>query len=673
MRGYVATRSATGTKTDSPIIETPQSISVVPRDQLDAQQLYSAKEALRYSAGTVPESRGNFGGYDIIYNRGFVVDRYLDGMRLQGNTGFVTPQVELYGMERVELLRGPASVLFGQGSPGGLLNMVSRRPPSMPGGEILLQAGNYGRLQGAFDVGGPIDKDGQFLYRVTGLGRFSDNQVDFVREERAFIAPAFTWRPDADTTFTILGSYQNDPRVGLYNFVPAVGSVLPNPNGKIPTSFYAGDPNFNRIDREQASIGYQFEHRVDDVWTVRQNLRYLYTSGHLDQVLPFGLEADNRTLDRYVQANRETIGTFSMDNQLQANFSTGPLQHKLLMGLDYQRTEFTQNQVLDFTAPPIDIFSPTYRVPIGTPTLFPSKTDQTTDQLGLYAQDQIKLGKLIVVAGGRYDRAQSDTATLSALDGDSHVIQRDSATTGRIGGVYLFDNGVAPYAVAATSFNPTAGIDSAGQPFRPTTGTLYEAGVRYQPPGWNALVTASVYDLTQQNVLTADTSPGNLGQLSQTGEVRSQGFEIEGRFSLTDRLDVIASYTYIDARVTKSADVAAGDLGKIPLWIPHNTASVWADYTIRDGQLSGLGFAFGVRYVGDSFGDPANTLRIPDYTLVDAAIHYDLAAWGPQYKGYRFALNVSNLFDKTYVSECTGDNCLYGLRRKVLASLRYRW
>ena len=673
VKGYVATRSDTAMKTDTPIIETPQSIEVVPRDQLDAQQVWTAKEALRYSAGVVSDSRSNFGLYDIMYNRGFIVDRYLDGMKLQGNTGFVTPQIDLYGMERVELLRGPASVMFGQGSPGGLVNMVSKRPLDQPFGEIQLQGGSYDRFQGAFDVGGRVDPDGKYLWRLTGDTRDAGNQVQFIESEHKFIAPAFTWHPNPDTTLTILANYQVDPKGGLYNFVPSVGSVIANPNGQIPTRFYAGDPSWNLIDRTQYGAGYLFEQNIGPVFTFRQGVRYLETSGSLNQVLPLtgGLESDNATLDRYVQQDGERISSYTMDNNLQAKFATGPVEHTMLFGVDYQQTLWTQLLAQDFTSS-INIYNPAYYQPIAlSPFADYMSTHQKQEQTGVYVQEQAKFGNLILVGAGRRDHAHSDTLfgdTYTANGTVGNTEQNDYATTGRVGMVYLLDGGWAPYALHATSFNPTPGTEFGGTPFKPTTGTLNEGGVRYSPAGLNLMITASYFDIVEQNVLTPD--PVHLGFLTQTGQIRSNGWEVEARASVTNRLDLIGSYTYINAKVTQSNDV---DLGKVPLWIPRNMASGWVDYTFRDGPLDGLGFAVGERYVGYTYGDPANTELVPAYTLTDAALHYDLATWGPELKGYRFTVNATNLFDKVYVSECSTTNCLYGLRRQVLATLRYRW
>jgi iron complex outermembrane recepter protein len=465
--------------------------------------------------------------------------------------------------------------------------------------------------------------------------------------------------------------------------VPSLGSLYANPNGQIPRNFYAGDPNWNTNDRTQYSAGYLFEHSFNDVFTFRQNLRYLDTTGDVNQLFPNGLEADNATLDRYVQTDRERIGAFTLDNQLQGKFATGWLQHTTLLGLDYQNTLFDQNIAQGagptFTGPSINIYNPVYYQPITLPSdndgmsLFTNSSQKST-QTGLYGQDQMRLGNFILVVGGRHDWADADTFTYNdpALFGtpatSTTTPQHDQANTGRVGGVYLFDNGIAPYAVASTSFNPNIGTEFGGQPFKPTTGRLYETGVRYQPIGFNAMITASVYDIVEQNVLTPD--PSNVGFNVQTGAIRSRGFEFEGKASITKQLNVLASYSYTDARVTQSNDV---DLGRVPLGVPQNQAAGWFDYTFRYGLLDGFGFGAGVRYVGSSFGDKMNTEIIPAYTLMDGMLRYDFSHLGSRWKGYELQVNATNLFNTGYISECTDANCVYGLSRTVLATLRYRW
>ncbi len=663
--GYVATRSATGTKTDTPLIETPAQISVVGRDEMDAIGAQSLQQSLRYAAGITPETRSTLGGYDMLYGRGFFLDKYLDGMKLANNNGFASPQTELYGLERVEFIHGPASVLYGQASPGGLVNQISKRPTATSFGEVSLMGGSYSRFQGAFDIGGPLDREGKFLYRLTGLARQSDTQVDYAREKRLFIAPSLTWRPTADTSLTILTHYKDDPDLGLYNFVPAQGSVLGNPNGKIPTSFYAGDPGFNDLSRKQYSLGYAFEHRFNDTWTVRQNLRYLHTDGTFKQVLPLSLAANGRTLNRYVQVDYETVGTFTVDNQVQAKFETGPLRHTVLAGLDYQNVA-DKDRIGQAVGPSIDIFNPVYNQNIVAPGINTTNMYQTLNQTGVYLQDQMKIDRFSFLVAGRNDWV--DNKTRNRLNNTATTLS-DSAFTGRVGAVYQFDFGLAPYVAYTTSFQPTSGTAFGGGAFKPTTGKQVEGGVKYQPAGINSFVTLSAFNMTQQDVLTPD--PAHTGFSVQTGEIRSRGIEIEGQASPMDGLNLTASYSYLDSEVTRSNST---NLGKTPLYTPSNMASAWADYTIQGGPARGLGFGAGARYVGATWGNSTNTLRIPGFTLFDATIHYDLGGLNTALQGAKVAINASNLFDKTYVSECTNTvNCLYGYRRTIYATLSYRW
>ena len=683
MQGFVATNSLTGTKTNTPLIETPQSVSIVTRDQIDVQNSGSTKDALRYTAGIDSTNRANFYSTDIMYSRGFILNRFVDGMKLQGdNATAMAPQEELYGIERVEVLRGPSSILYGQSSPGGIVNLVSKRPTATPFADLMLQGGSFDQKNVGFDLGGAVDKNKEFQVRLTGFLHDANNQVDFVKEQRAFIMPAFTWQPTKDTTFTVIAKYQHDPYAGLYNFVPYVGSVAPNPLGQVPTSFYAGDPSYNKLDRTQSSVTSLFEHRFDDVFTVRQNMRYQDMRGNLNQVLPFFMP-DDTTLNRYVQTSSDSIKSFSMDNQLQANFATGPVKHTVLLGVDYQNTNFIDRLAQEF-GPDINIYSPAYYQPIIGPSpddpnvSLTDRINQNQRQLGFYFQDQIKIDRLVVLLGGREDIVKSNTVDRTVTFGfanDTVTNQNDNAFTKRIGAVYLFDSGFAPYALYATSFNPVLGAGASGQPFKPTTGTLYEAGIKYQPPGYNAFIQASVFDLKQQNVVTID--PNNPAFQSQTGEVESKGVEFEAKASVTKRLDLIASYSHANPVVTQSLNV---DLGKIPVNVPRDTAAAWADYTFREGFLNGFGFGGGVRYIGQTYADQANTVVVPSYTVTDAMVHYDFGAVNPNLKGMSFRVNASNLFDTVYASQCTTlnlvgpyTNCVYGLRRQVVGTLRYRW
>ncbi|WP_377843758.1 TonB-dependent siderophore receptor [Bosea sp. UC22_33] len=673
VNGYVARRSETATKTDTPILETPQSITVVTRDQMDDQGATTVSQALRYSAGVLGETRLSSGGrYDSVFIRGFggagtgagFVNN-LDGLRLLRGVNFLVPSFEPWGLERVEVLRGPSSVVFGQVKPGGLINMVSKRPRDEKHGEVQLRAGNRQRAEMAFDIGGPVDAQKTWLYRVVGLGRSADTQVDYTQDQRVFIAPSVTYRPTGATTFTLMASFQRDPETGFYGFIPAVGTVLPSRAGRIRSEFFPGEPRFEGYSRNQANLGWAFEHRFNDIFSFRQNLRVSDLESRFRTVAVGGIAADQKTLTRRVTMSNEKARTAGIDNQLQADFRTGPLTHKVLFGVDGYWTDGTAFTGAGGTVQTLDYTNPIYgRLPFALPAL--AGTKQTTAQYGIYLQDQIKLDRLSLVVGGRFDRAEARTRAMST---GVLTKQDDTARTGRVALMYNFDNGFAPYASYATSFDPQAGTTFTGTPFKPTEGEQFEAGFKFEPPGMNAFLQASVYQLTQTNVPTTDLAHPTF-QI-QTGEVRARGIEVEARATVFENLDLVAAYTYTDAEVTKSTGV---DLHKRPTVVPRHTAALWAHYTFRTGMLSGLGLGAGVRYVGSGAGDPGNTFSTPDYTLVDAAISYDLAAASPALKGWKVQVNAQNLFDKEYVSGCyAATQCSFGLRRTVLATLSYRW
>ncbi|TCM20398.1 iron complex outermembrane receptor protein [Novosphingobium sp. PhB165] len=672
--GYVATRSLTATKTDTPIARTPQAISVVTSAQIAAQAAQSVPQALRYTSGVQAEQRGvNTDGEEYVFGRGFRLEEYLDGLILP-DVSYNIASYEPYNLERVEVLHGPASVLFGQAYPGGIVNLVSKRPTADPLHEVQLSAGSWNRFQGAVDLGGPLDAGGDVLYRLTGVARHSDSQIDHVETERYSLAPAVTVRIDKDTDLTVLGNVQYDPKAGYYNFVPSQGTVTANPNGKVSTSLDIGDPSFDRHSRTQWGLGYMLEHRIGETWTLRQNLRYTHIRDSLDNVFTYGFQPDLRTLNRYTFTNHESLGQIAVDNQVQAKFSTGALEHTLLVGLDYRRIDYEERYGSDFAGQPtLDAFAPVYGQSFTMPA-YSGDEDVGQDQLGLYAQDQIRVGKLDILAGLRQDWAGStDHERISG----QVTKQNDSKLTGRVGAVYSFAGGLSPYVSYATSFQPTVGTGYDGSAFRPTTGEQYEAGLKYQPTGLNAFATVSVFHLTQQNVTTPDPDPTHTGFSVQTGEIRSRGVEFELHAHPVPQLGLIATYTYLDNKVTKSNDTEnafGNNLGKRPFGVPRQQASGWADYTFDGGHISGLTLGAGVRYVGSTYGDSLNTFKVKASTLVDALASIDLSGMGEALEGWKLSVNASNLLDKRYVAYCQSASlCAFGLRRTVLGSLAYRW
>lgn len=689
--GYVATRSLSGTKTDTALIETPQSISVVTKDQMRAQNAESLNQILRYSAAVVPETRGATASrLDQLTIRGFSPVTYLDGLRVASSRD-ASPQKDAFDLERVEVLRGPASVLYGQGSPSGVINLVTKRPLDTPFHEVGVEYGTFNKKRTTFDLSGPLDDQGVYSYRVAGLFDDADGQVEHTETRRQSLSSAFTWRPNEATSLTLLGHFQKDPKGASYGSMPAWGSVLHSPLGrKIDVDFYDGEKNFEKSDREHYSIGYAFEHHLDDVWTVRQNARYMRSEGIYRSIYSSNLQADYRTLTRSTIATDVDMDAYNLDNQLQGKFDTGPVQHTLLMGLDYQNTSVDTKAGYG-KGSDLDIFDPVYGAPVTTPA-FSSDATQRSEQTGVYLQEQAKWDKWVLLLGGRYDWASSDNSSLSLTDGKKTKSSLDSkAFTGRLGVVYLFDNGLAPYASYSESFSPQTGTGYGGSVFKPTEGKQYEIGIKYQPPGSNSFITAAIFDLRQNNVPTMDPDPthlcGNGRCQVQDGEVRSRGFELEGKASLNDNLDVTAAYAYLDNRISKSnstvryapiTDIGVGPAvptqGTTTYAVPRHTASVWADYTLHDGNLKGFGVGAGARYVGSSWGDTANTLKVPGYTLFDASVHYDIPHINTPGDNLRLAVNATNLADKEYVASCYSYSwCWYGSQRTVQASATYQW
>lgn len=673
VKGYVAKRTATGTKTDTPLIETPQSLSIITRDEMDIRGAQTVTEAAAYSPGVAapyPDPHG-----DWFYIRGYFSTQYLDGMRIPyaGGGGAGTLRTEAWGLERLEILRGPASVLYGQNGPGGLANSVSKRPTETPIREVQLQTGSYGRVQGAFDIGGALTDDGKFLYRLNGLVRDAKGEVDYTQNDRTFIAPSFTWKPSSATSFTLLTHFLEED-LSPRNFLPASGTLNYNPNGKIPHNRYLGLPGFDIYERKQHSIGYAFEHAFNDSLILRQNFRYadvdVYSralSGGFAAIQP-DLVSYNRTGSQ-AWRNSESV---SIDTHLQTKFDTGPIKHVLLTGFDYTKyNESTRTQTAPGT--PINVFNPVYG-PYNPVWTLNGLTVQKQERPGIYLQDQISIDRWRFTLGGRYEEVNSRNNNLRT---NTATFADDEQFTSRFGAVYLFDSGFAPYYSYSESFEPITGTDFFGSPFKPTMGVLHEVGLRYQPPGTNAMLSAAVYDQRQQNRTINDPDPthtcggGGVGSCSiQAGELTTQGIELEGKFNFTNGLNLTASYTYTDA----VQNISSVNQGKAPTSLAPHAASVWADYQLRTGPLAGLGLGGGVRYTGFSWADGANTVKLPAYTLVDAAVRYDLGRIDPQLKGARLSLNIQNLFDKEYFPGISTTTYVqYGAGRSANLTLSYMW
>ncbi|HEY9275446.1 MAG TPA: TonB-dependent siderophore receptor [Achromobacter sp.] len=686
--GYVAAVSASATKTDTPLIETPQSISVVTREQITEQGAQTLNQVLRYTAGVATESRGATATrLDQFSVRGFSASSYLDGLRVFGGRDAL-PQVDTYRLERVDVLKGPASVMYGQGGPGGVVNQVSKRPLEETLREVEVQVGNYDYRRANFDFGGPVDEEGKFLYRLVGSGYMSDGQVKDTKERRYFVSPAFTWKPSGDTTLTVLTNFQRDPDMGSYGSVPAMRTLLSAPDGiRLPADYYDGDANFEKSDRKSYSLGYVLEHRFNDTFKASQSLRWTRSEAQYRSI--YGAMTNNygytdRTY-RYQQrssiATDVDVGALTLDNNLQARFNTGRFAHTALLGFDYQHVK-TDTLSGFGTAPALDLLNPDNHQNIPAPAF---STDATSKQYqaGLYFQDQIKIDRLSVLLGGRYDwsRTVGETTTIATGRVAPSSLNAEKFS-GRLGVIYNFDNGVAPYFSYSESFEPQSGTGWQNTPFKPIEGNQYEVGIKYQPPGSATLLSVAAFDIRRENMTTTDPDPTHIcgtagGRCSiQAGELRTQGIELEAKTEPLRGLTLVAAYSLMDNEYSKAYANAAGlNLkGKAPVGVPSQQASAWARYQLQDGPLAGMGVGGGVRYIGSSYGNETNTLKVPSVTLFDLMLDYDLGRASPSLKGMQVALNVQNLFDKEYIASCSGDSwCWYGYQRSIKASLRYRW
>jgi len=659
VNGWVASRSASATKSDASLLEVPQSVSVIGARQIRDQGAQSLGAALRYTPGVVPEQYGSDLRLDRYLTRGFQDSMpYLDGLWTGSRYTLLSQSVEPYGLDRVEVLRGPSSVLYGQNVPGGLVSLISKTPTDAPLHEINLQGGNDDFKQLSMDLSDTLNDDGSLRYRLVGLARDADTQVDEVDDKRYYLAPSLSWRPDEDTSLVLLGSFQKQDSGMLSQSLPESASLHKGPFGRLSTSFFTGEDSLNHYQRQDWSVGYRFEHRLDDTWTFRQNLRYSKTDLDLGYVAASGFVDDSSQLSRFSLAADAWQRNFAVDNQAEARFATGELQHTATLGVDYFRSHDKWTEQ-DGGAEPLDVLHPVYGLPIDLPA--PDfVTDDKISSVGAYAQDQVRWNHWGVTGSLRQDWARSETRDVLA---DSRVDQHDQKTSGRLGVTYLFDNGLAPYASYSTSFQPTIGIDAeTGRAFKPTTGKQSEVGVKFQPQGQESYAMLSLYDLTQENVVTSD--PLLPSRSVQTGEVRVRGLELSGVADLGDGLKAVAAYTLMNAKVTKDTSFKDNK----PKDVPRHMANLWLDKTLQSGPLKGFGAGAGVRYLGSRYGDQANDIRLPANTLVDAALHYRYD------EHWRAALNATNLFDDTYVATCDNDTfCFYGPRRTLIGSLTYNW
>ncbi|MBT2375694.1 TonB-dependent siderophore receptor [Pseudomonas fluorescens] len=672
VEGYLATRTAAGTKTDTALVEAPRSISVATREQMQDRNVQNLDDAVKYMPGIVSASYGSDTRYDWMRVRGFEPTQFLDGLPLPRGV-YANPKAETWNLDRIALLRGPASSVYGQTPPGGLLDMVSRRPSAESSSAIQVQYGSDNYRQINFASTGKIDDEGQFLYGISGVVRDAGTQVDHIDNKRYNIAPSLTWNIDTDTKLTLLSQFTRDDTGATSQFLPIQGTKIKSPLGDISHHKNLGDPDYEYYDRTYYALGYAFEHRFNDVWQFKQNLRYTKSELSFQQLTvgsyPYTLVDDQGNVGRTSTNVDEDIGQLALDNNFQADFATGAVTHTLLIGLDHQRTDTTYTSIFG-DGLKTNVNNPIYGQPIVRPARSTAYYDynQKTIQTGLYIQDQMALDKWRLTLGGREDWVHQGTTYFNKNDITN--TDRSKNFSGNAALSYVFDSGFVPYLSYAESFQPASNANaSPTESLKPTEGKQWELGIKYQPPGSNTLLSAAIYDLTQKNV-SVTTTVANIPITSQTGEVKVKGLELEAISDVTENLKIIAAYTLAKSEVQK------GDYkGNRLQLMPNQQASLWTDYTWHSGVLDGFGIGAGARYTGNTYGDQGNTWlgKANAVTVFDASVHYDLGRLDNSLKGASVKLNATNLFDKDYISTCDGFYCYYGDQRSVVASATYQW
>ncbi|MEH2058197.1 MAG: TonB-dependent siderophore receptor [Nostoc sp.] len=634
---YNVPDASTATKTPTPLRDIPQSIQVVPRQSWEDQGAINAIDALR-SVGVIQAFNSPSNG-DVFTIRGFQTSNILRNGLKDYIGGATTGQTQLNDIEQIEVLRGPASVLYGQGNPGGTINFITKQPLSEPYFAASMTVGSYSLYQPTLDISGPLNSDKTLLYRLNVSYFNTESFVDFFNSQRYLIAPVVSWQIDPNTkvTFETEFRYQQQfPRTGL----PAVGTVLSNPNGKIPLSLNTLDVNAKN-DTTSVLLGYNLEHRFNDNWSWVNAFKVRFVGFLRDSANSVTLKSNDQTLTRSEQTDIGGPGVdneYALDNHLTGKFQIGGLQNELTTGFDLYRELNIYNRTTS-TIGSIDVFNPVYGQPVGAVI---STLNQKTvnDDIGLYIQDLVKLASnLKLVLGGRGDFVQSSVTNF--LNSSLNNTQPNQAFSPRVGLVYQPIQPISLYASYSQSFSQNVGTTFGGSLFKPSFGTQYEVGVKADALQSRLSSTLAFYQLTLSNVLTTD--PNNPTFNVQTGEQRSRGIELNVTGEILPGWNVIASYAYTDARITADNVYAIGN--RLPN-VPLNSASLWTTYTFSKSKLQGLGFGLGLFYVDEREGDLNNDFTVPSYIRTDAAVYYK--------KGHlSLALNFKNLFNVQYFTPRT--------------------
>ncbi|CAM3413647.1 TonB-dependent siderophore receptor [Paracidovorax anthurii] len=625
--GFAPVEAQTAGKAPMRRLETPQSVSVVTREQMESRQITNLQQALQTVAGVSPV---NFGrrGFDDINIRGFrsTESVLIDGLvQSPGMWTRLTP----YGYERFEVLKGAASVLYGQVQPGGIVNAVSKRPKREALSEVGVEVGSFGQRTLQADLNRPLNESGKAALRINAQVANSDDPTDFVYRRDRWVAPSLSLDLGAQTDLVLFATYSTSQWMRQQGISP-YGTVLPNPNGTLSRTLFTGDPAFGGYDVESTSVGYALEHRFSPQFTLRQNVRYETEKGTGNFVANQALQANRRLQNRNATRQYMDDDILATDTSLLASFSALGVQHRLVTGLD-ARTGHSWLANRRCTIGALDLFNPVYGMTATCPTGYSADAPEKLTVMGLYAQDQIKFNpQWTALVGLRRDGSTHDINDRLA---SQKTRQKDSATTLSAGLVYEFTLGWAAYTSYGESFLPVAGTTVAGTPFVPETGKQWEAGLKYEAPNGQLTGSLALFNLTRRNVTTAD--PVNTGFSVQTGEQRARGVELEVGADLQRNWKLTGAYTYTDTQVTRDNDTTL--IGRPLNLTPRHTVAVWATYKVP--QMPRLTLGAGARYVSEQIGSYPFTL--PAYTVADLSIGYS----GPS---YRITAGVKNVFNKAY-------------------------
>jgi iron complex outermembrane receptor protein len=657
----------TATKTQLDPEETPQAITIIDSKDLETRGVESLNEAVRYTSGVHSELRGGaITRLDLFNIRGFDNTLvYYDGLPLLYNGNNLQAQIDATAVDQVEVFKGPASTLYGSMPPGGMVNLISKAPQKEKKNSVKVAIGSDNKKEASFDSTGAISED--VNYRLIGLVRDKDGQANTTTEERVMIAPSLDIKLSENTLLNLNMYYQKDPSMGTFGVLPGLGTVYDNVFGKVDSDTYLGEENFDTFEREFLIFGYKIDHKINDTWQFLQNARFTTAESYQEMVYATGVAADNRTVNRSAYITDESSDSVSIDNQFSGLFDIGDTEHNILVGIDYLQTKSNFKYKYATAIPTIDLYNPdNSQFSAEDLTLVDySDHDYESKQLGFYLQDQIRLDKWILIAGGRYDQYKYEESGYNYGEAANKKIEQKHFS-GRVGALYEFENGLSPFISYSQSFEPIIDLRNSGANYEPTTSSQWETGLKFKGNGIDA--SFALYEITKNDILTNDPNDPSDQRKIQVGEIRSRGIELELNKAITQEVNLTVAATLQDVEITKDN---SGVQGNTPIRIPKKQLSTWLSYAPNHGKLVGANFGTGIRYIGEMQIDAANSDTLSPYTLVDLSIGYDLAQLSSNWKGASIQFSVSNLLDETYFSCYSTTNCWYGADRSFELTGRY--